>query len=450
MIQQPVWADPHWCLSMDLYEISMAHGYQMYGMDFPATFELTFRQLPPHRGYLIATGIETAIAYCLNLRFDQESIRFLRNLPQYRNIPETFWDYLMGFSFHGDIDAVPEGTPVFANEPVLVVRGPLPEVQLLESFLLATVNFQTMIATKASRVVRAARGRSVVDFGLRRAHSPEAGFWLARAAYIGGCDSTSNLLAGYRFGIPVVGTIAHSWILAHDTEEEAFRRFYDLFPEHAVFLVDTFDTLQGVRKVIALNLPARGIRIDSGNLSQLTRTARKLLDKSGFKDMKIILSGDLNEYIIDSLMRKKVPVDAFGVGTELAVSRDAPAMTGIYKIVEWERGMERVPRMKWSPEKRTLPGRKQVYRLLDDRGRIVKDILALHDEPYPVGVPLLKPWVRNGVLIRSLPTLDEIKKRVQNDLSTLRPQVLRFSNPAPVRVQYSPGLKRLITEARSS
>ena len=429
----------------------MTMGYHRYGMHFPATFELTFRHLPPQRGFFLAAGVETAIAYCLRLRFTDESIAYLKNLPVYRNIPGEFWDWLRNYRFTGDIDAVPEGTPVFENEPVLVVRGPLPEVQLLETFLLSTVNYQTMIATKAARVVDAARGRGVVDFGLRRAHSPEAGFWLARASYIGGCLGTSNLLAGFRFGIPVYGTAAHSWTLANPSEEEAFRRFFELFPEHTIFLVDTFDTVEGIRKVIALGLHARGVRIDSGDLPRLTRTARRMLDDAGFMEMKIVLSGDLNEYIIDDLMNQAVPADLFGVGTELAVSKDAPAMTGVYKIVEWEKGNERIPRMKWSPGKLTLPGRKQIYRFMDSKGRIQRDILALAGEPQPEGgVPLLQPWVRSGRRIRKAPALDDIRRYARESLDQLPDETRRIRDPRPVNVLWSEELNRLVEHLRRS
>ena len=441
---KPVWVDPHWPLSTDLYEISMTIGYWAYEMFFPATFELSFRHLPEHRGYLIAAGIETAIEYCLQLHFDDDSIEYLASLPAFQQVPHAFWDWLKNYRFHGDIDAVPEGTPVFAREPVLVVRGPLPEVQLLETFLLSTVNFQTMVATKAARIVDAARGRGVVDFGLRRAHSPEAGFWAARAAYIGGCIGTSNLLAGFRFGIPVYGTAAHSWTLANPSEEEAFRRFQQLFPDNAIFLVDTFDTIEGVRRAIKVGRPIRAIRIDSGNLEQLTRKARRLLDEAGLQDVKIILSGDLNEYRIDELLRHETPVDLFGVGTELVVSRDAPAMTGIYKLVEWEKDGERIPRMKWSPDKMTLPGRKQVFRVRNDDGMIIEDRMTLFEEADAAGEPLLVPWVRNGARIREIESLDIIQQRATKERHCLPETALQLSHPQPIPVHLSAALEKLI------
>ncbi len=438
------WADPHWSLAVDLYEISMVAGYWHGGMTFPATFELTFRHMPPNRGYLIACGIETALRYIQSLRFDETAIGYLRTVPAFAHLPEAFWDYLRAFRFTGTVWAVPEGTIVFAHEPVIVVHAPLPEAQILETFLLSVVNFQTMVATKAARIVEAARGRGVVEFGLRRAHSPEAGFWAARAAYVGGCIGTSNLQAGYAFHIPVYGTMAHSWVLAHRDEVDAFRHFHALFPENTILLVDTFDPLEGVRNAIAAGVPMRAIRLDSGDLAELTRQARQLLDAAGRSEVKIILSGDLNEYIIDALLQAGVPVDLFGVGTELVTSRDAPAMTGVYKLVAWEKDGTPIPRMKTSPGKLTLPGRKQIYRFQDDRGMYHHDVLALADESVPGGQPLLRTYIEQGQWVASFRPLPEVQQYVREQLNRLPAAVRRLRNPASYSVEWSAGVQDLV------
>lgn len=442
------WVDPHWCLAVDLYEISMAAGYWEAEMFFPATFEMSFRHMPPNRGFLVACGIETVLHYITNLRFDDAAIAYLRSVPNFARLPEGFWDYLRHFQFTGRVRAVPEGTLVFPHEPVLVVTAPLPEAQILESFVLAVLNFQTMVATKAARVVQAARGRGVVEFGLRRAHSPEAGFWAARAAYVGGCIGTSNLQAGFAFGIPVSGTMAHSWVLAHTSEEEAFRHFQRLFPEHTILLIDTFDTLEGARKAVRLGIPFRAVRVDSGNLADLTREVRRILDEAGLRDVKIILSGDLNEYIIDELLTAGVPADLFGVGTDLVTSKDAPAMTGNYKLVEWQSGRTRHPRMKTSPGKQTLPGRKQVYRFAGPDGRWTHDVIALEDEPIEGGMPLLRTYIEKGAWVAELPSLSETQRYVRDQLERLPEPYRRLRDPAVYPVHLSPGLTELVERLR--
>ncbi len=442
--QPPVWVDPHWCLSTDLYELSMTIGYWSYAMDFPATFELSFRSMVPNRGYYIAAGVETAIEYILNLRFDEDSIAYLMGLPQYQAVPPPFWNWLRNFRFKGDIWAVPEGTPIFENEPVLQVTGPITQVQLLETFVLSTMSYQTLIATKASRVVLSAQGRPVVEFGLRRAHSPEAGFWAARASYIGGCVGTSNLLAGYRLGIPVYGTAAHSWTLACESEFQAFERFQKLFPEHTILLVDTYDVEEGIRNALKLKGAFKAIRIDSGDLSEEARKARKLLDEAGLQDVKIILSGDLNEFKIKDLIDRGTPVDMFGVGTELVVSRDQPSLPAIYKLVEWEKNGEKIPKMKFSPQKMTLPGKKQVYRFTSVTGKYEGDLIMLEGERSFGGEPLLQKVVENGERIIEWPSLDAIREYTLSELEALPDGVKKFEDPDSYTVELSLELKNLI------
>ncbi|HSP05629.1 MAG TPA: nicotinate phosphoribosyltransferase, partial [Acidobacteriota bacterium] len=345
-------------LLTDLYQLTMAAAYFESRRNEPAVFELSFRRMPLNRSFLVAAGLEQALYYITSLRFTAEDIAYLRSLEPFRNIDSAFFDYLADFRFTGDVWAVPEGTPVFPAEPVLQVRAPLIEAQVLETYLLAVLNTQTMVATKGARIVRAARGRGVVDFGTRRAHGPQAGLYAARAAYIGGCMGTSNVLAGKQLGIPLYGTAAHSFVMAFPSELEAFRLYYQVFPQSTVLLIDTYDTLEAAKKVKDVGPDVRGVRIDSGNLLDLSVKVRRILDGTGMQHVKIFLSGDLNEYKIEELLEQGAPADFFGVGTELVTSYDDPALSGVYKLVE---ASDR-PVMKISPGKISYPGRKQVYR----------------------------------------------------------------------------------------
>ncbi len=369
-------------LLTDLYELTMAAGYYQAGkLGERATFELSIRRLPANRSYLIVAGVEQAVEYLRALRFSEKEVRYLRGLAAFGRVGEGFWDYLRGFRFTGQVWAVPEGTPIYAGEPVMRVTAPLAEAQIPDTYLLAAVTFQTLIATKASRMVEAARGRAVVEFGTRRAHTAEAGVLGARAAYIGGCAGTSNVEAGRRFGIPLYGTAAHSWVLAFASEQEAFARLQELLGERTVYLVDTYDTEQGVRNAVAVGGPFWGIRLDSGDFLAESRRAREILDGAGYREAKIMASGDLNEYRIAELVDAGAPIDAFGVGTELATSADAPSMGSIYKLVE----IAGRPVAKSSPQKPSWPGVKQVFRYPD------RDVVGLAEEHHPGAVPLLEP-----------------------------------------------------------
>ncbi|MBI3694670.1 MAG: nicotinate phosphoribosyltransferase, partial [Acidobacteria bacterium] len=302
-------------LLTDLYELTMAAGYFQSGKTAErAVFELSVRRLPANRSYILIAGIEQALEYLLNLSFTADEIAYIRRLPAFSRTPGEFFDYLREFRFTGDVWAVEEGTPLFPDEPVLRVSAPLIEAQIPETYLLATVTFQTLIATKASRMVEAAQGRPIVEFGTRRAHTPQAGALGARAAYIGGCAGTSNVEAGHRFGIPVFGTAAHSWTLAYDSEPEAFARLHDLLGERAIYLVDTYDVGQGLRNAVAAGRPFWGIRLDSGDFLAESRLARRILDGAGFPQARIMASGDLNEYRIAALVSGGAPIDWFGVG----------------------------------------------------------------------------------------------------------------------------------------
>lgn len=386
-------------LTTDLYELTMAAGYVAAGKHQErATFELFLRRLPRNRHFVIAAGLAQAVEYLLNLRFSGPEIDYLRTLPQLRNAPPEYWDILREFRFTGDVWAVPEGTILFAGEPILTLRAPMIEAQIPETFLLATISFQTMIASKAARVVEAACGRAVVEFGARRAHSPEAGVLAARAAYIGGCVGSSNVEAGFRYGIPVYGTAAHSWVQAFDDELELFRRLQQLLGPKTVYLVDTYDPLEGTRRA-ASGEPLWGVRLDSGNLGELSREARRMLDAAGLKDAKIMVSGDLNEYKILEMMAAGLPIDALGVGTDLATSSDAPNLSAVYKIVEREVKGKKVFTAKISEDKQTLPApsRSSVSRIAMWWGMSRNARPAIRRMAPPV--PLLRPTVIGGVLL---------------------------------------------------
>lgn len=331
------------------------------------------------------------------------------------------------------------------------ISAPIVEAQLVETYLLAVINFETLIATKAARVVEAAQGKEVVEFGTRRAHGPEAGLLAARASYLAGAHGTSNVEAGMRFGIPVLGTAAHSWTMAHASEEEAFARYVNVFPAGATLLIDTYDTLRGARRAAAFGEKLKGVRLDSGDLLQLSIEVRDILDKLGCQHAKIVASGDLNEYSIAKLLAGGAKIDTFGVGTELVTSRDAPALGGVYKLVEQESEGKKHYRAKFSAAKATYPGAKQVYRLLDEEGRFAKDIIALASEP-PLsgGKALLVETLKEGKLSSPLPSLEASRNHCREELSRLPAEIKRTSDPAPYPVERSAALERLFAEVRAS
>jgi nicotinate phosphoribosyltransferase len=393
-------------LLTDLYELTMAAGYFAANRHNDiGTFEFTLRRLPRNRDFVLVAGIHRAVEYLLNLSFTGEEINYLRGLESFRNAPVGFWDYLAGFRFTGDVFAVPEGTALYAGQPVLNVRAPLIEGQIPETYLLSAITFETLIASKAARITHAAEGRDVIEFGTRRAHTPEAGVLGARAAYIGGCAGTSNALAGFQFGIPVMGTAAHSWVMSFETESEAFRELQKLLGEQTVQLIDTYDSIEGAKVAARLGKPLWGVRIDSGDLLRLSRDVRRILDASGLGDAKIMASGDLDEMSIANIVAADAPVDAFGVGTELATSGDAPSMGAVYKLVEIEHRGETRYTAKNSTAKRTLPGGKQLFRYPE------YDLLALHDECAAGSEAMLKPLIIGGRLVEPLPSVAEIRAR---------------------------------------
>ncbi|UCF35567.1 MAG: nicotinate phosphoribosyltransferase [Acidobacteriota bacterium] len=409
-------------INTDLYELTMAAAYFDNGRSQDlATFELFTRQLPERRNFLLVAGLEQALHYALNVGFTEETVEFLRGLEAFQNVSDAFFEYLKGFRFTGDIWAMPEGTVFFEKEPIVQVRAPIIESQLLETYLINSLNYQSMVASKAARMCLGARGRSVVDFGSRRAHGPQTAVLAARACFLGGCSGTSNVLAGYEMGIPVFGTMAHSFVQSFDSEEQAFNAFLRVFPDHTTILIDTYDSLEGIAKTLELKGSFDGIRLDSGDLAGLAQKAREMLDRAGRKETRIFVSSSLNEEKILAYSLKGLPIDGYGVGTEMVVSSDAPSCDLVYKLVELTRDGIRLPKFKASEEKRTLPLRKQVYRKSDE-GAFAGDWICCADEEGPAGSEsLLKKYVEGGKLIEPIESLDAVRTRAQRQIEQLPP-----------------------------
>ncbi|MGZ4841348.1 MAG: nicotinate phosphoribosyltransferase [Candidatus Angelobacter sp.] len=436
-------------LLTDLYELTMAAGYFQNHFRARATFELFVRHLPPHRNYLVAAGLEQAIEFLENVCFSAEEIAYLRGLPLFRHVHPEFFEHLADLRFTGDVWALPEGSIFFPGEPLLRVTAPIIEAQLLETSLLSAVHLQTLIATKAARITTVAAGRPVVEFGSRRAHGIEAGFLAARAAFIGGCAGTSNAYAGFRFGIPVFGTQAHSWIMAYEDEGTAFSNFLQVFPDGATLLVDTYDVRAAIEKIIAMGKKPRGIRLDSGDVLNDSIWARQRFNGIGWGDVQIFVSGDLNEERIEDILRNGGCMDSFGVGTALSTSSDAPSVGVIYKLVEVEFHDHIRGTAKFSAEKKTYPGRKQVFRSTSQDGKYSNDVIGLENEKIPGTEALLVPVMRDGKrleIVRRDPVANAFAAR-QRFLDGRRrlpaPLLeLRIAEP-PFRVTYSNRLEEL-------
>lgn len=454
-------------LATDFYQLTMAAAYyhsnngDLKGMKKNGIFEMFVRKLPSNRSYFVAAGLEQAIYFLMKIKFNDKHISYLKSLEAFKDVGQDFFEYLGRFKFTGAVWAVPEGTILFPNEPIIRIEAPIIEGQIVETYLLSTINFQSLIATKASRIVTAARGKSsIIEFGSRRAHGPQAGLLAARASYIGGCVGTSNALAGYKLGIPVFGTMAHSFIMSFENEEEAFKQFSKIFSS-GFLLVDTYDSIAAVKKIIRLGIHTNGIRLDSGDLYYLSVESRRLLDNSaGYKDTKIMASGDLNEYIIRDLVDRGAPIDSFGVGTELSTSRDDPAMNGVYKLVavrvhatqeeddkkKKSRGNNIRYKLKTSPGKETYPGPKQIQRITEN-GKIKKDVIILEGEKEirgDPGVPLLRKLFDKGNLLCEMPSLWDIQRYCfqQIELLPTRFKDLDFA-PGEFPVMYSDKLKSI-------
>ena len=448
-------------LLTDLYQLTMVCGYVKQGKtNQRANFDYFFRRIPNDGGYCVLAGLADLIEYLQHLRFTKEDLAYLE---AQRIFPKEVLDFLEGFRFTGDLWAIPEGTLVFPDEPLIRVTAPLPQAQLIETALLNIMNFQTLIATKASRVCWAANGDKVIDFGLRRAHGPNGGLMASRAAYIGGVDGTSNVLAGRLYGIPIQGTHAHSWVESFPDELASFRAYAQVYPASTVLLVDTFDTLRsGVPNAIQVGRELRdrgynlrGIRLDSGDLAYLSKQARRMLDEAGFAEARIVASGDLDEYIVESLKRQGACIDIWGVGTKLVTAYSAPALGGVYKLTALdENGKHMTPKIKLSdnPEKITNPGLKKLVRMFDEGGQMRGDVLFLDEERLPEGksfqahhpvLPhvfktypgsftmdeLLVPIFKDGNLVYQSPSVHKIRENTLRNLEKLDSGYKRFQNP---------------------
>lgn len=440
-------------LSTDLYELTMAAAFFEAGLqERTATFDVAVRSLPATRGYLLAAGLEQALAYLEALTFDGPVIDWLASTGHFR---PPFLEFLRELSFTGEVAAVPEGSVYFPPGPLLRVTAPIIEAQIVETYLLTTITFQTMIASKAARVVEAAAGRSVVDFSPRRDHGPQAGLLAARAAYIGGCTGTSNVLAERHFGIPSQGTMAHSFVMFGGREIESYRTFARAYPGNPVLLIDTYDTVQGARLAAQVDAELRpegrrvaAVRLDSGDLVALSRQVRAVLDEAGCEGTHIVASGNLDEYEIARLLQAGACIDSFGVGTELGTSGDAPSLNSTYKLAaRTEVDGAEVPVIKLSANKVSLPGRKQTWRRSDSDGTFAADVVALHHERLD-GEPQLHVVMRDGNAASPLPSLSAIRDRAAAQRRRLPAAVRELRDPAPYPVSLSAELEELIERLR--
>jgi len=434
-------------LFTDFYELTMCASYFDNKNFEPATFDLFIRRLPENRSYILFTGLEQCLKYLQTIKFTDKHLDYLKT----QGFNREFLDFLRDFRFTGEVWAIPEGSLAFPNEPLIRVTAPIIEAQLVETFLLNTVNLQTMIATKASRVVHAAEGKPVIEFGLRREQGIDAGMKVARSSYIAGCQGTSNVLAGQVYGIPVFGTMAHSFVMSYPKEIDAFRAFTETFPDKSTLLIDTYDDISGAEKAaaIAKELEAKGcalggVRLDSGDLVRDSKKIRKYLDAQGLGYVKIFASGDLDEFKVEELLSRGARIDSFGVGTKMGTSADRPYLDVIYKLCETGASDGSFsPIMKLSKDKITLPGRKQVYRCSDAEGNFQKDIIALANELVE-GEPLLVKVMEKGKLTCKLPSLEQIRADAAKNLSKL-PEEHKALSDAPVYpVELSRNLLNLV------
>lgn len=433
-------------LMTDLYELTMAQAYFHSRKFESATFSLFIRSYPPDRGYLVSAGLEDVLNFLRDFAFDQEAVDYLGSK---RIFAGEFLDFLKDLRFTGEVWAIPEGRLFFLDEPVLEITAPIIEAQLVETFVINQIHLQTLIATKAARCLHGAQGRAVMDFSFRRAHGIEAGMKVARSSYLAGFSGTSNVLAGMRFGIPIVGTMAHSFVSSFEREIDAFRSFAQSFPDNSILLIDTYDTAEGARKAVeiaremaARGQSLRGVRIDSGDLKPLAREVRRILDEAGLVDVKIVGSGGLDEYELAELSEANAPYDNYGVGTKMGVSGDAPSFDMAYKLVE-HNGR---PVLKLSTGKVSWPGRKQVFRFVDSRGLLQRDVIALRDENLPGAEALLKNVMENGKAVKPYPTLNEIRESFLEEISRLPEPTKAIRNPRAYPVEASPRLRHLKEE----
>lgn len=429
-------------LFTDLYELTMAAGYHAAGIDATATFSMFVRR-SPRRNFFVAAGLEDALRWLSNLKFSRSDISYLREQSLFT---DDFLNRLERFRFTGKVRAMAEGTIFFPDEPVMEITAPIIEAQIAETFLLNTVGFQTLIATKAARCVHAARGRGLIDFSLRRTQGRDAGMKVARSTWLAGFAATSNVLAGKRWGIPISGTMAHSYVGAFDRETDAFAAYADLFPAGSVFLIDTYDPLRGAENAVKVALKMKeegksliGVRLDSGDMVALSRAVRRILDDAGLSDVKIFASSGFDEFKIADALAKGAKIDAFGVGTKMGVSADAPYLDIVYKMVRL--GDRNVRKL--SPGKVTLAGSKQVFRKVDDAGRFLEDAIGTHDERIETASPLLEPVMENGRTVRELPALADSRSRFEKDFACLDDRYKSIDKPHEYPVAISPRLAAL-------
>jgi nicotinate phosphoribosyltransferase len=438
-------------LLIDFYELTMSASYFENKRNETATFDLFIRKLPSNRSYFVFAGLEQVLLFLKNMKFDEEQINYLKK----QRLDEKFLEYLRGFRFTGEVWSVPEGTIVFPDEPLIRVTAPLIEAQLVETFILNTVNLQTMIATKASRVVHAAQGRFVVEFGLRRTQGTDAGMKAARCSYLAGVNGTSNVLAGLMYRIPIFGTMAHSYVMSFDKEIDSFRAFSRTFPKTSTFLIDTYDDIKGAENaaIVAKEMEKEGhrlnaVRLDSGDLLSLSKKVRHILDGHGLNYVEIFASGDLDEYAIEELVVKGAKIDAFGVGTRMSTSYDRPYVDVVYKLSGKVENGVFVPAMKLSKGKMTLPGKKQIFRQRNEKGKYTKDIIGLDHEEIG-GEPLLVKTMKNGGIVYDLPMLEEIREIALRNLSDLPEEYKRLTNAPLYPVELSRELNRIKSHLKS-
>ena len=437
-------------LFTDLYQLTMAQAYWRSGKTAQATFSLFFRNYPPNRGYFVFAGLVDALEFLERFQLEPDDIDFLRSLGRFNG---DFLDYLASVRFTGNVRAMPEGCVFFPNEPVIEVTAPVIEAQLVETYLLNQIHFQTLLATKASRVRCAARDKQVVDFAARRTHGTDAANKLARVSYLAGFDGTSNTFASALYGIPLYGTMAHSFISCFESELDAFRAYAEAFPDSSTFLVDTYDTILGLQKAIAVarEMNQRGhrlrwVRLDSGDLVDLARKARSLLDGADFSDVQIFASGGLDEFGVAALLDARAPIDGFGVGTKVGVSADAPVGDCVYKLVEYAGR----PVLKLSPEKQTLPGAKQVFRNIDRQGRFHQDVIGCAVETPAAGsIPLLRDVMKNGRSLESAPSLHALRDQFRAAYSALPQSHKALASPERYEVTVSSRLRALAKRVAS-
>jgi nicotinate phosphoribosyltransferase len=432
-------------LTTDLYELNMVQAYLERDESKEAVFEFFVRRLPARRGFLLAAGLEDTLEYLETIKFSDEEVDWLKKSGRFN---DRLIDFLVSFRFTGDVHAIPEGTVCYPYEPLIRITAPLPQAQLIESRLINIMHFQTLIASKAARMVLAAPGKILSDFGLRTAHGAEAGLYSARASYIAGFAGAANVLAGPRYGIPVVGTMAHSYVQVHDNEMQAFEDFARTRPEGVILLIDTYDTEAGARKVVELypklkadGIAIRGVRIDSGDLIEMSKKVRRILDDGGCQDVNILVSGGVNEDVLQDMMKQNAPIAGFGIGVSLDVSTDVPALDCAYKLQEYAGK----PRRKLSEGKATWPGRKQVWRAYDADRRMRGDILSVEGDTQP-GETVITQVMRAGKRVSPAPTLAQIREHATAQLSTL-PTPLKRMEAFDYPVTISDKLKALAAEA---